>query len=77
MTPEPSTSGSDAAEGGYAAAFEAAYVREFGFTLRGRAIHVDDVRVRAMARGASVTKGAGQSEALAPGMCSLDVLCMR
>lgn len=31
----------------YGAAFEANYRREFGFSLQGRAVHVDDLRVRA------------------------------
>lgn len=32
-------------------AFESNYQREFGFTLTGRGIHVDDVRVRATGKG--------------------------
>jgi len=32
-------------------AFEANYHREFGFTLVGRAIHVDDMRVRCTGKG--------------------------
>lgn len=43
MTPAPSS-------GDYAAAFEEAYQREFGFKLEGRSILVDDVRVRACGR---------------------------
>jgi 5-oxoprolinase (ATP-hydrolysing) len=43
MTPCPQ-------DGDYAAAFERAYKREFGFTLEQRAILVDDVRVRASGR---------------------------
>lgn len=65
MTAEPPA---DDGPGSYAAAFEAAYVREFGFTLRGRAMHVDDVRVRAMACSASVVDGT-QQEAGEAGTC--------
>ncbi|PSC69547.1 5-oxoprolinase isoform B [Micractinium conductrix] len=43
MTPAPEA-------GGFAAAFEAAYKREYGFKLEGRAIRVDDLRVRASGR---------------------------
>ena len=39
--------GAAAADGDYGAAFEANYRREFGFSLQGRAVHVDDIRVRA------------------------------
>lgn len=75
MTPEPSTRGLGDAEhpASYAAAFEAAYVREFGFRLSGRAIHVDDVRVRAMARGASV-EGEQDREGAEAGGCGLGAL---
>jgi hypothetical protein len=45
MTPCP-------ADGDYAAAFEAAYRREFGFVMEGREVVVDDVRVRATGRAA-------------------------
>jgi 5-oxoprolinase (ATP-hydrolysing) len=37
-------------------AFEANYFREFGFTLTGRSIHVDDVRVRATGKGHAATR---------------------
>ncbi|KAJ1734172.1 hypothetical protein LPJ61_001210 [Coemansia biformis] len=37
----------EAADGDYAACFEDMHQREFGFTLRGRSILVDDLRVRA------------------------------
>jgi 5-oxoprolinase (ATP-hydrolysing) len=49
MTPAPP--GGDAA-----AAFEAAYRREFGFALEGRAVVVDDLRVRAAAAGAGLAE---------------------
>ncbi len=41
-------------DGDFAAAFTAAYQREFGFILAGRAILVDDLRVRAAAAGADL-----------------------
>eukprot|EP00884_Botryococcus_braunii_P001197 jgi/Botrbrau1/11078/Bobra.0302s0020.1 len=47
MTPCPS-------DGDYAGAFEEAYKREFGFTLEGRDLVVDDVRVRATGKAAAL-----------------------
>ncbi|PRW57398.1 5-oxoprolinase [Chlorella sorokiniana] len=47
MTPAP-------ANGDFAAAFEQAYQREFGFTLEKRRILVDDLRVRASGRHAEL-----------------------
>ena len=38
-------------DGDYAAAFEAAYKREFGFVLTGRSIVIDDLRVRSTGQG--------------------------
>lgn len=43
-------------DGNYAAAFEAAYRREFGFVLEGRAILVDDLRVRATGRAVDLSQ---------------------
>ncbi|WP_054692966.1 hydantoinase/oxoprolinase family protein [Desulfosarcina cetonica] len=44
------------ADGDFAAAFKAAYRREFGFDLTDRDIHVDDLRVRARGEAAGLRK---------------------
>jgi 5-oxoprolinase (ATP-hydrolysing) len=58
----------DAAAGStsYAAAFEAAYRREFGFILEDRAILVDDIRVRATGRAIELPQGQEAEEEAAP-----------
>ncbi|KAK9815723.1 hypothetical protein WJX72_008572 [[Myrmecia] bisecta] len=50
---------------GYAKAFEESYQREYGFTLDGRNIQVDDLRVRATGRGVPLPELPGG--AIAPG----------
>lgn len=54
MVPEPSVAEQGQhglAAGDFAGAFQARYRREFGFCLHGRAIVVDDIRVRGVAAG--------------------------
>ena len=43
-------------DGDYGAAFQAAYQREFGFTLQDRAVLIDDCRVRSAGQAGRVEK---------------------
>lgn len=49
MVPEPS-------DGDYAKAFRQRFVREYGFDLKGRALLIDDVRVRGVANNTLLTR---------------------